>query len=1610
MKNKLGKIIIVFILLVLSLLFLENDVKASFKINGKTYYGYNEIFWGNYGTYMGVYDGSLWLGGKEWYCINHTLSSQGKGLVKPGDYKDDDWRSTYDLNYVESNEVFYEIKHTIEANDWEYGSSTGGGNRWGTGSSRPKKALSLDYQDIKYVDNNVDAALHAFAVEFYDGTNPNPFVQHALWGILQDHAELQLPGYWYGYGYTMTSLKLAAEHYDKWINEGKANLQSDSTRAKSRVRGTDYIVGPFTITYNEATFDRVVYSRLDSYSITDQDGNVISGAQVTNSEGIPLGTIPNHQDFYIKFPYDEDMDKVNIDVNVEQIDNVHATYQDVYVKVQNIVLTWDYDIQDRGAIWVHRNCNEGYADYEESFDDYCTCSGWKEENCFDVSIEYDLETVGGENWGEYQNARRIIDGRIDYKKVSTHLEAPLDPPDVVDKREMDIAGYVWEDGEQGKDQVINGSLDNNETRLGGIEVRLYRADTGELAEVHKGTNPTLTDRNGYYEFIGLNPTHKYFVVFTYDGMLYTNTYGAGIPEYNTQAWNVSSKGSELVNERDNLNRRFVTISSTPSMYRTSAIFGNGYLSNGYNKIFATDDSVLNHYKNLVENQLRYYLSEVNARLEDGDANYINNIYWPIINSSGNPTEAKQVLQYIWDCRINAYAGYESERDGKTSLAGGKYYPVYDNFALIDYWGNRITSNNSTDTWQGYRIIYNGQLHINLGLVRRPKTDLQLDEDLYRTVVSINGQDETYTYGIFDKRGVKVNTADAMVTQKIATSDYNYKVNTTELSSNLTETAEYPVKYAPIEIYITYRMIIRNNSNIPTGVNEVVAYIDSNYYSYSDSYTTTGGMTIKGIEGAFMYPNSDTTYGETNLTAYDSGAFGLTVNPNSKYGTESETGKNLSMKGETVGTDLYISFDRNVILEQNDVLALDITYRLGENSTTNSKFNCTYRSTQAGGDNHAYAILQDLFRNTDNKKMTVYTGAEINAYSTFFKKDFDVRETQNKYGPYYSYTTALSPGSTYRAAGVFDADSTPGNLNQNEINIYDSTKSKTENDWDRASGFVLMDGGIRKITGNVWETVGKPANYWANTGDYPTFDSSHGAEGITVELIEIKGGTEYIRATTQTNSDGSYTFENYIPGLYTIRFIYGDNAEYDTKQHSKYTEFTLNGESYKCAYNGQFYQSAKANPKTNDNQYWYAQETDVRYSDASDEVARRMEVNKVLQTYKYSDTTSALKHPTDYMAYAYTSLLDVEVEYAVTETSTQNPSYTIQHVDFALTPRTESRLKINKEVTRLRLILQNGAVQFDADTKTIREQGVPAVVQAMQGNDITISMSSELVNGATLEITYTMTVTNIGPKDTITYYKDSGGNIIALGFYNENPENIVYYEEGLIRTYNNSGTFQRNSDIWVSKTTAGTTAMRNLDAYRTETIETTTRADLVADFVSNNLNFAKVDYTGATINNGWDLYTGAKADFETEYYKQKQDAGEQALRPKIAKDMEDKAQDVYDSNAIVVSNKNNALVTTNLKSGESVSENIVLSKVISVNDDSTDTKSYTNKARIVRINNTVSRIQDMAENDLVHKSEHVIVSDPTGIGNMYLGILLTLVVAIIIGGGIVLIRKFVINNK
>ncbi len=187
--------------------------------------------------------------------------------------------------------------------------------------------------------------------------------------------------------------------------------------------------------------------------------------------------------------------------------------------------------------------------------------------------------------------------------------------------------------------------------------------------------------------------------------------------------------------------------------------------------------------------------------------------------------------------------------------------------------------------------------------------------------------------------------------------------------------------------------------------------------------------------------------------------------------------------------------------------------------------------------------------------------------------------------------------------------------------------------------------------------------------------------------------------------------------------------------------------------------------------------------------------------------------------AETGMMVIELEYDKpgTENQTQNNkprNYKIENVDLGLEERAKSALVLDKEVTNVKLTLADGSILFDAQEKAtnVLWRDHKVYDTAYKGNIldetkfkdiqnireknankfglIQLTMDEELMHGATIEITYRVTVTNVGEVD----YKD----------------NAFYY------TGNKSG----NAKV------------------------VTTRADQVIDYVANNLQF------DASRNSNW----------------------------------------------------------------------------------------------------------------------------------------------------------------
>lgn len=380
--------------------------------------------------------------------------------------------------------------------------------------------------------------------------------------------------------------------------------------------------------------------------------------------------------------------------------------------------------------------------------------------------------------------------------------------------------------------------------------------------------------------------------------------------------------------------------------------------------------------------------------------------------------------------------------------------------------------------------------------------------------------------------------------------------------------------------------------------------------------------------------------------------------------------------------------------------------------------------------------------------------------------------------------------------------------------------------------------------------------------------------------------------------------------------------------------------------------------------------------------------------------------------AQTGIINTEVEYNTKQTNDQGDSnvigYVIDDVDLGLEERPVAQLKLNKEVTNLKIRLANGQVMFDTDKSVtnlsfgqhhghvafhdpVRVGGPYRLAQCVVGNNskempdlITTYMDEELMYGGRIEATYTFTVTNVGEVD----YLDKQ-------FYYMGKTN--------------------NTDI------------SNISV---------TGADQIIDYVSNNLQFLPANEG----NRDWSIRTVQELTEHTDHngvFGNNTDL----VNVKYANKLR-----TY-NNIVTAKGKdiNTALKPEAYYAGDvaepedfcSASTQMVLSSTL-VPDTGDDSMVYNNLSEIVQTSNTqgrrmkysISGNQEMSDQSLkpnspeltkadlvtpaevdADSSQKIVILPPTGANKNYtLWIIVGTVIAVLIGGSVLLIKRFLNKNR
>lgn len=391
----------------------------------------------------------------------------------------------------------------------------------------------------------------------------------------------------------------------------------------------------------------------------------------------------------------------------------------------------------------------------------------------------------------------------------------------------------------------------------------------------------------------------------------------------------------------------------------------------------------------------------------------------------------------------------------------------------------------------------------------------------------------------------------------------------------------------------------------------------------------------------------------------------------------------------------------------------------------------------------------------------------------------------------SYQTFDLKGAIY---GGIDKDSAPNNMTYSATG--EDTSDTYEDDTDVAPELKFKRKDSKIISGIVYEDSTshelKTGQERLSNGKYDDekkvenvdvqilkYAKNNSGQNDTIKLYNLdgNGNVKVTNAQAITGTDGAYRFTGFVPGEYFIQYTYGDYVREDknnTNQQARVQTKIDDGkvvttESYKSTIvdtnrfrdliennieNDNGYNNMKNNYEYNKNNgnaynslwYWYEKSENYLYSSAVDDSSQRRKINQHLSTIDN-------KVQTDYedrndMDYHWMKSNSGIIDFPIEDTREQTTD--INYVEgsrdyqlkFGIVERPRQSLEVNKEISYVRITLANGQILVEGDP---REQNINYLTYPERGT-LKIEVDNEIIEGATLDITYEIKVENKSEVD------------------------------------------------------------------------------------------------------------------------------------------------------------------------------------------------------------------------------------------------------------------------
>ena len=726
------------------------------------------------------------------------------------------------------------------------------------------------------------------------------------------------------------------------------------------------------------------------------------------------------------------------------------------------------------------------------------------------------------------------------------------------------------------------------------------------------------------------------------------------------------------------------------------------------------------------------------------------------------------------------------------------------------------------------------------------------------------------------------------------------------------------------------------------------------------------ISVNGYNHIYKYDTRFVNNGEY------SGGFNVGVKFGEKYGKQ------------TYSRAIYKSdYDYQNENDKNKELKAYITYKIGignQSTSLTSKVNrlVDYYDTkytlekvgksidsQTGNITDRTIEFENTSYNNDYNKLELYTNMEVEhqdvkyIYVQFSMNketigsimfDANGEEIRNKLlldnvVEITSYTI-FKEGNKY--AGI-DKDSQPGNALPGDLNTY-------EDDTDKAPALQLVVAEPRKITGTVFldETSVelKIGQERIGNGEYDEGETT--IPGVEVKMLKEDGT---VVATAITDENGNFELSGFAPGNYTIVYTWGN------------TTYTVQD------YKGTIYNETS---RMNDNK-WY-QQTDIRYSDAIDNYETRKSIDSGANITKMESTTPTMNFGVELNDRNSEGLIDVT-------SGIDRVEFIIKNIDFGIVERPRQKLDISKNATAMKIILGNNMGTLDAkiekDTNgnvILKGTGLEMLTATPQeettkGALLWAQVDSDILQNSTIKIEYKISVANNSELDydSEDYYKYGipVGNKITM-----KPTGVYDYLDGTV--LDTEKATENSNEGWK-------------EISRAEYDNEFATEPTIIDQYLNKYSSTIVSPDGTITNiEGYEEFIAEHYDEIREYTVE------------LVKELRETL--VADKTIL----RNSNLENTTLEPGQSNTVTLYTSQVLAVKDEI----DFNNSAEITKVerNTETGRIITPRDSALYDSAEEITVTPPTGGNQDYvLPIVLGVSTLIILGAGIVLIKKKVLNK-